>query len=156
MNSGLLLCVKMKKGLCKNGIYYYMYYTSCVPFPLLYPLCEISNPYFNAPQCEELTSIMPMKGLQLCFQRKWLQLHFTGKSIFLYFKYFSCDNTYRSSSYIVRKTPVTDYREGNPYNTQIWAVLNMQILRNFEAEHESNCQATDMIKQQYSRLFPSL
>lgn len=85
----------------------------------LKPLFQCSS------QCVEFTSIISMKRLQLCFRRKWLQLHFTGKSVFLCFKYFSCENTYRSSSYIVRKTPV----------------LNMQILKNIEAEHESNWQS---------------
>lgn len=94
---------------------------TCAPFPLLDLLCEISTLYFNAPlSVKNSPPLSPWKGSS-CFQRKCLQLHFTGKSIFLCFKYF----TYRSSSYIVRKTPVTDYWEGNPCNTQIWVILNV-------------------------------
>lgn len=69
MNSSLLLCVKMKKGLCKNDIYYYMYYTYCVPFPLLYLLCEISNPYFNAPVIvKNSPPLSPWKGSSCVFK----------------------------------------------------------------------------------------
>jgi len=130
---------------------------------VLYVLCSLP-PYLSIVwdlkllfQCfsrfEELTSMIPMKGLQLCSQRTWLQLHFTGKSTFPLFKYFSCKNTYKFSSYIVRKTSVTAYWEGNPCKTPIWAVLNVQVLANFEIEHENNCQLTDRVKKKYSRFF---
>lgn len=95
-------CDKMKKGLCKNGIYYYMYYSYGVHTSLSIVL-DLKTLFQCSTQCEELTSIIPRKGLQLCFQTKLLQLHFTGKSIFLRFKYFSCANTYRFSSILWEK-----------------------------------------------------
>lgn len=54
-------CVK-KKGLCKNYIYYFMYYTYCVPFHFLYPLGEISNTYCKAPLSVNLLPLSPRES----------------------------------------------------------------------------------------------
>lgn len=89
------------------------------------------------------------------FSKKMAATAFHWEVSLSLFKYFSCKNTYRSSSYIVR-TPVADHWKRYSCNSQIWAVLITQELRNFDAERESNCQFTDGVKQQYSRVSPSL